>query len=467
MATDNNNDPSGHSSRGKAALIILGAVVLLFVLSLLPWHNITGGRMTDFNLLGDIMPLSQSADSILTQNEDEDIDPELMHQLKENGEVPQTAESDTVLPQMEPLRVGEMVVIEDYTRGKRGMQALREAIVQGRLARIAFLGDSYIEGDILCQDFRSMMQQRYGGSGVGYLNLHSEFPGFRRSVRQGGDGWKEYSVRSGAKPQYVSLTENYFSPEGNAKATYKGVNKIERADSWQHSQLLCVAPSGGEVKMRLSDTARWEVMTLSPSPDVQRLELKGTTSQFQVSSSTSSLIALGVWLDSDSGVSVDCMSSRGYSGLTLAKVDSALCAQASQYIDYQLIILEFGINAMSAKQKNYTVYANGMVKVINHLRECYPKADILLMGIGDRGEKSGTEVHSMPSAQNMIDAQRDVARKARCMFWDTREAMGGEDAIVRYVSSGWANKDYVHLTHRGGRTLAEQLFNAFTAKLDQ
>ena len=122
---------------------------------------------------------------------------------------------------------------------------------------------------------------------------------------------------------------------------------------------------------------------------------------------------------------------------------------------------------MSAKQKNYTVYANGMVKVINHLRECYPKADILLMGIGDRGEKSGTEVHSMPSAQNMIDAQRDVARKARCMFWDTREAMGGEDAIVRYVSSGWANKDYVHLTHKGGRTLAEQLFNAFTAKLDQ
>ncbi len=471
MTSDNNHsEPSGRSPKGKAAIIIFGAVALLFVLSLLPWHSITGGTMKDFNLLGDIMPSSQTSDE--SSGEDvEEIDPELARSIEEAGASPsqtaQVAEPDTVIPPVQPSRVGDMVAIEDYTPGMQGMKALREAIAQGRLARIAFLGDSYIEGDILCQDFRSMMQQRYGGSGVGYMNLHSDFPGFRRSVRQGGSDWKEYSVRSGAKPKYVSLSENYFRPVGNAKATYKGVNKIERADSWSRSQLLYVAPSGGEVKMRLSDTARWEVMTLSPSPDVQRLELTGTTSQFQVASSTSSLIALGVWLDADSGVSVDCMSSRGYSGLTLAKVDSTLCAQASQFIDYQLIILEFGINAMSAKQKDYSVYAKGMVKVIDHLRKCYPKADILLMGIGDRGEKSGSGIHSMPSAQNMIDVQRETARKARCMFWDTREAMGGEDAIVRYVSAGLANKDYVHLTHKGGRALAEQLFNAFAAKIDQ
>ncbi len=60
----------------------------------------------------------------------------------------------------------------------------------------------------------------------------------------------------------------------------------------------------------------------------------------------------------------------------------------------------------------------------------------------------------------MVNAQRDAARKSRCLFYDTRESMGGEDAIVSWVADGLANKDYIHLTHKGGQKLAEPLFNA-------
>ena len=70
-----------------------------------------------------------------------------------------------------------------------------------------------------------------------------------------------------------------------------------------------------------------------------------------------------------------------------------------------------------------------MVDVINHVRFCYPDADILLMGIGDRGERRGSQVRSTAVAPAMISAQRDAARRAHCLFWDTREAMGGEDAV--------------------------------------
>ena len=52
------------------------------------------------------------------------------------------------------------------------------------------------------------------------------------------------------------------------------------------------------------------------------------------------------------------------------------------------------------------------------------------------------------------------ARKAGCLFYDTRESMGGNDAIVDWVRQGLANKDYIHLTHKGGKKLAEPLFNA-------
>ena len=87
------------------------------------------------------------------------------------------------------------------------------------------------------------------------------------------------------------------------------------------------------------------------------------------------------------------------------------------------------------------------------------------MGIGDRGEKRGGDVHSMASVQYMIEAQRTAARKARCLFWDTREAMGGNDAIVEWTRSGYANKDYIHMTHKGGARLAKEFFNSLQQML--
>ena len=139
----------------------------------------------------------------------------------------------------------------------------------------------------------------------------------------------------------------------------------------------------------------------------------------------------------------------------------------ARHIDYDLIILEFGINAMSPQQTNFNVYRKKMEGVIAHVRECYPDADILLLGIGDRGSKKGTEVHSMTSAPYMVSAQREAARRARCLFWDTREAMGGEDAIVNWVRQGWANTDYVHLNHKGGKQLAMPLFKAIEHNLEK
>ena len=84
----------------------------------------------------------------------------------------------------------------------------------------------------------------------------------------------------------------------------------------------------------------------------------------------------------------------------------------------------------------------------------------LAHGIGDRGERRGSQVRSMAVAPAMISAQRDAARRAHCLFWDTREAMGGEDAVVQWSSTGLMNKDYIHLTHKGGARLAGELFNA-------
>ena len=146
--------------------------------------------------------------------------------------------------------------------------------------------------------------------------------------------------------------------------------------------------------------------------------------------------------------------------------DKLLCNQMSKFIDYDLIVLEFGINAMSATQKDYSVYAGRMAKVVKKIRNCYPNADILIMGVGDRGEKKGSAVLSMSTGPLMIDAQRDLARRTHAFFWDTREAMGGDGAIAKWSKNGLANKDYVHLTHKGGKELATALSKAIERNLN-
>ena len=455
----------------RTSFIILGAVAILVGVSFLPLSELTGGRLSDINLLSDIMKVAQLKESDMPGAF---IDPELQQALEEEKD---SRLQDTVMGQdsipliaPQPTKEGELVVIEDYTVDGKGLQRLREAInaKPKRLARIAVIGDSYIEGDIITQDLREMMQLEYGGHGAGYINMHSEFPGFRRSVAQsGGSGWKEYAANKKHDAQYMNLTQHYFKLTGASTSTYKGVTKVQNVDVWPVSKFVFVAPQNAVIQTKNGPEAEWVSHEVTGSPDLQEIEVRGTTGEFAVKSSSVGLVGLGVWLTDTAGVNVDCMSSRGFSGITLNKVSPELSAQLSLKVPYDLIVLEFGINAMSASQTNYDGYGKQMVKVINHVRECYPNADILMLGIGDRGTKHGSEVHSMSVAKTMIAAQRESARHGRCLFFDTREAMGGEDAIVRWVNEGLANTDYVHLNHKGGRRLAESLFNAIKNNIDK
>lgn len=458
MEKKNPND-----GQGKPFLIVTVAVVIVAILSLFPWSRMTGGRISDFNLLADLFETSDT--SVVDAGLSMPPDPILMQAIADNqadsieDEHSDTEEEyddeDALPPEKIAVRDSSGVLpIEDYTVGESGLGRFKESIARGQLTRIAILGDSYIEGDIFSQDVRALLQQQYGGSGVGYVNMYSEFPGFRRSVNQSGSGWTAHLAgQKGTDGSYIGISESYFTPDGHAVATYKGTKKVPRTDIWSRSKFLCIAPDGASIV--LSSGEKSDTFILEPSSAVKALEMTGSVSSFKVSLNSTSVVGLGVWLDSESGVAVDCMSARGFSGVSLQKVNVELCREMARYVDYDLIILEYGLNAMSAGQKNFSVYSNQMVAVVEHLRECYPNAEFLIMSIGDRGENKGGEIKSMSSVRYMIEAQRDAARKARCLFWDTREAQGGEDAIAEWAKNGYINKDYIHMSHKGGAKLAE------------
>lgn len=469
----------------RAFGIILIAVLIVGGVSLLPLEELTGGRIKGFNLLADIMEKQEmkgDEDESTGDEMTDDLDPELVAAMKADNDmeikltdsikdVPaadkdrKCVDTDSVIIAAKPSKVDGKVLIEDYTSHQNGLKNLRASIEGGGMSRIAVLGDSYIEGDIFTQDLRDQLQGIYGGSGVGYVNMLSQFPGFRKSVRQSGKGWTEFAINKKCNRNYMGVSQHYFTPKGTATSTYKGSNSFNHTGQWENSMFLFVAPDGGTVKARTGE--EWSEFDIDASDEVQSIRIPGTASKFEIETSSPGLIGLGVWLDGSRGISVDCMSTRGNSGLTLKGISADLCRRMTKFIDYKLIIIEFGINAMSHGQTNYSAYKKYMIDVVNKVKACYPGSDILVMGIGDRGEKRGGAIHSMVGTKNMVEAQRDVARQTHSLFWDTKEAMGGEDAIVKWSGNGWANKDYVHLTHKGGKQLATEMVNAIKTNLNR
>lgn len=454
------------SAAWRIVIIVFAVLAMLIGISYMPLSKWTNGRMSNFNLFGDILNIGLPEEVDMPGAY---IDPMLEEAIEEDKREIDTAAvaSDSKpLIAIQPKKEGDLVIIEDYSESGHGLERMRNALDSGRMARIAVIGDSYIEGDIFTEDLREMLQQKHGGCGVGYVNMHSEFPGFRKSVKQGGGkGWKEYAANSKHNGKYMGLTQHYYKLSNPTTSTYSGTSAFKGTDGWNQSKFLFISPVDTEIT--ITDDNGPRTYQVSASDSVQSITVDGWTTKFDVKVSDSSVIGLGVWLTDTKGVNVDCMSSRGFSGITLGKVSEDLSSQMAGYINYDLIILEFGINAMSAKQTNFDTYRNKMIDVIRHIRKCYPDADILMMGIGDRGSKRGSEVHSMSACTYMVDAQREAARHGRCLFWDTREAMGGEDAIVEWVRQGWANTDYIHMNHKGGRKLAEPLYKAIQHNLSK
>lgn len=463
-------------SSGKPFLIIAGAVAVLAALSFIPWGELTGNFFKDYDLTEDISTVKKERGET-----DEQIDPALAEAEKllaqqaetekavrateaavsEGAEVPDSL----MRPKVNP-RQGDLVTFEDYTLQGHGLRHFKAALANrnSRPARMAVIGDSYIEGDLFTQDIRSILQGKYGGRGVGYVTPHNIVSGFRQSVRQTDKGWEDHDLRKDTQRDSKWLSGQRFSGAPGATVTWKASQTPAHVDGWNTAKILFRAPKAGVI---VTDDGTGPVEhTVEASDAVQAIELTGDMKQLTLTNkSVGGLQLYGAWVNDATGVTVDCMSLRGNSGITHRAVDKTLARDMARFIDYDLIVVEFGINALTSKQKDYSNYARLMGQTLSALKAAYPNADIILMGVGDRGQKSGGAVHSLPTMQYMVEAQRETARKAGVIFWDAREAMGGDDAVVRWRNDKLINADYIHLNAKGGAALARLFTDALDAAL--
>lgn len=369
-----------------------------------------------------------------------------------------------------------MVCIEDYADStQRGMRPFYEALgnvkTLQRPVRIAYFGDSFIECDILTSDLRALLQERFGGCGVGWLDIHPPYAKNRITVRQSSGGWNDFCVldKGKYKAENLCIGQRYFTPAGTGWTEINGVEKA-RWDTTEVHTLYLRTNAASSIGLQLNGGA---AMALH-AKGTGRVEAVSHTGRagsvrWQVPSGGNT-ICWGVAEEGRGGVSVDNFSLRGSSGVTLREIPEQTLADLNAVREYDLIVLQFGLNVANKKQSDYSHYTKQMHEVVDKMKKCFPHAGILIVGVGDRAARlADGKLHTMAGVKALSRYQQALAADCGVAFWNLYDAMGGEGAIVKMAEAkpAEAGKDYTHINMQGGKHLAGILFKTLMFGFEQ
>jgi hypothetical protein len=335
--------------------------------------------------------------------------------------------------------------------------------------RIAYFGDSMIEGDLISQDLRNQMQNAFGGSGVGFVPITSIVAGFRSSVQHQFGGWKTYTLLENIPSGHALGISGYtFVPEVtqnidtmNLKAgswvKYSAV-KTQHLNKFHQAKLLYGKSNDDNYVIINNNTYK-----LSGTEPVNQIviedlnEAQSITARFQCKSP---LDIFGFSIESDSGAFVDNFSFRGNSGFPLSKISQDIYAATNNCLNYDLIILEYGLNVVSPGMTDYSWYERGMLNVINHIKKSFPGASIMLISVGDKSYRKDGVYETDPSVPLLVSVQKKMSEQTGCAFWSLYDAMGGTGSMVKWVEGDTvlANKDYTHFNFKGAHKVGKLLY---------
>lgn len=386
-----------------------------------------------------------------------------------------TGHADSLLPPSPRIRPvfadscpPGMTCIEDYSDSTmRGMAAFYRALDEAghRPVRIAYFGDSFIEGDILTADLRERLQQRYGGCGVGYVDIASQTYAFRPTVRHAFGGWESHAWTDslGFDSHLQGIAGRYFFARPGAYVELRGQDEYaSHLDSCRQAGLFFSSAGPVELDVRLNK-GQTQTRVVSGSAHVQQVLLEGHIGQVRwtVRQAADSAVFYGLCMDGDRGIVLDNFSLRGSSGLSIRSIPEKCLSDFNRLRPYDLIVLQYGLNIATESGSNYDRYVAGMCTTIQRLKAAFPQASILLVGVGDRDYKDENgQLRTMPGILHMVRYQQNLAADNAIAFWNLFEAMGGELSMAKLVEArpAQANRDYTHINFRGGRYLAGLLY---------
>ena len=481
-----NTPEKDYTHKGWIAAAALIAV--LVAVSFIPPQSLGGVKLRRANILSDLVTFDDAAaPAPKPQPFDEaefHVDMERVAERIEADTAPRAVQTTfvwdlrrdsaarrrTAAPDTARL-VAQLTPIEDFdTTGMRGMRAFCDTLLNARRpVRIAFFGDSFVEGDILTADLREKLQLAYGGGGTGFAPTSSPLTGFRRTVRTDAKGWTSYNIMQRKRAPETLRGHFYVSgwmsqPAAGASTRWESTDARQRLDSCTTARVFFISPGDSRIELTLNDSLRRE-FEVEGAAAVRQVTVTAPhirSLAFKVNSGTEGFIGYGAVFEAD-GVVVDNYSVRSNNGQAMFWTNPSVNAQVNALAGYDLVILQYGLNIMQTGVHNYTNYARQIEKMVVYVQQCFPTAAVLVLGVSDRSVKTDAGFEPMDAIPYMLDYQRGAAENTGAAFWPTCDAMRSLGGMEQFVANGWAGKDFTHINYAGGRRVAWSLVDAINA----
>ena len=472
----------------KGWMAAAALIAVLVAVSFIPPQSLGGVKLRRANILSDLIDFgdaeatAEAAEPQLFDEEEIHVDMEEVISRIEADSTPREAPASfewdlrrDTLP-LRPRRpdtvrlLPELTPIEDFDTTGTGIRAFCDTLLHApRPVRIAFLGDSFVEGDILTADLREKLQAAYGGGGTGFAPMASPLTGFRRTVHTESKGWTTYNIMQRKKAP-EGLRDHFFvsgwvsQPAAGASTRWENTDARARLDSCTGARLLFRSPGESRIEVTLNDTLR-RTFDIPADEAVRQIVVRAPhihALTCRVLTPGEGFIGYGGIFEGD-GVVVDNYSVRSNNGQAMFWTDPAVNARIDALAGYDLVILQYGLNIMQAGVHNYTGYSQQIEKMVDFVRRCFPGAAVLVLGVSDRSVKNDGRFEPMDALPHMTESQRRAARNTGAAFWPTCDAMRAQGGMERFVQNGWAGKDYTHINYAGGSRVAWALVDALNA----
>jgi hypothetical protein len=348
--------------------------------------------------------------------------------------------------------------------------------VSGKVVRVLHYGDSQIEGDRVTSELRNLMQSRFGGMGPGLISVippTRQHTNFRLSYT--GD-WNRYSFQSeepghtrwGALFSFARFTKpgEMIEIEPEASFTLQPRSAGYRRSGRFRNAKIFFGYHEKPVYLEFNRTGQVIEADIFPSGNemnVMQYAWKEPVNNLTVKmKGMSSPDVYALALDDLWGVALDNIPLRGSSGLEFTRTDTAFLRKMYSEFNTGMILLQFGVNVVPHIVSDYSYYEYGLFRQLTFLKKLNPGVPIIILGVSDMSMMDGGTYKSYPNIELIRNAQRNAALRAGCGFWDTYEAMGGENSMAAwaFAEPPLAQKDFTHFSYRGSMIIGQMFWNA-------
>jgi lysophospholipase L1-like esterase len=318
-------------------------------------------------------------------------------------------------------------------------------------------GDSHTAADEWTGRLRSLLKDRFGDGGSGFSPVAQPFRGFRRFDVQGGgtSGWQPEGLRPGLGDGYLGLSGIASSTRLRDQSVF-----IETECDRLEIQFLR-QPAGGDVALYDYDQLIGRFSTEGElGPGFMDYDTAPGLHRFLLRTLTSRPVRLFGWVgDKRKGITYEATGINGVEASSILHWNEATFATYLRRRNPGLVVLEYGTNEAANEALSREKYRSIFSEVLRRFRRAAPGSAILVLGPPDSWSNRDGKWQPLPSIERVITAQKAASRDNGCVFWDTRQRMGGPGSMRDWVNSGMAQRDYIHFTSSGYHRLAAMLFD--------